>query len=92
MARRSILSPARQERATEPLHTPTASVPVGAAAPSTRPSRKAKMHLGGYFDANDPTVIAFQKLRIDLRRSQQDMLMEALGDFVAKHHAARAFQ
>jgi hypothetical protein len=91
MARRSILTPARQEQERAP-EAPPASGPVGAVAPSTRPSRKAKMHLGGYFDADDPTVIAFQKLRIDLRRSQQDMLMEAVSDFVAKHAAARAFQ
>jgi len=35
--------------------------------------------------------MSFQKLKVDLRRSQQDMLAEALRDFVAKQEAARAF-
>jgi hypothetical protein len=48
--------------------------------------------VGGYFDPNDPTLIAFQKLRIDLRRPQQELLMEAIRDFVAKHQANRAFR
>jgi hypothetical protein len=51
----------------------------------------AKLHVGGYFDPLDPIVMAFQKLKVDLRRSQQDMLLEALRDFVAKHEAAHAF-
>lgn len=91
MARRSILSPARQAQ-------PSASSPseephmVGTVAGGTRPSRMAKLHVGGYFDPQDPTVVAFQKLKVDLRRSQQDMLMEALRDFVAKHEAASAFR
>jgi hypothetical protein len=36
--------------------------------------------------------MSFQKLKVDLRRSQQDMLLEALRDFVAKQEAARAFR
>jgi hypothetical protein len=47
--------------------------------------------VGGYFDPRDPILVAFQKLKVDLRRSQQDMLLEALRDFVAKQEAARAF-
>ncbi len=91
MARRSILSAVRntQEAALE------TSPPREAAAPATvaiRSSRTAKLHVGGYFDPRDPTVIAFQKLKIDLRRSQQDMLLEALRDFVAKHEADQAFR
>jgi hypothetical protein len=58
---------------------------------ATKPSRRAKLHIGGYYDPNDPTII-FQKLGIDLRRSQQDMLLEAIRDFVAKHVADRAFR
>jgi hypothetical protein len=49
------------------------------------------LHIGGYFDPDDPIINAFQKLRIDLRQSQQEMLLEALRDFVAKHRAASAF-
>jgi hypothetical protein len=52
----------------------------------------SKLHIGGYFDPSEPTVMAFQKLKVDLRRSQQDMLLEALRDFVAKHEAATAFR
>ena len=61
-------------------------------AASVKPSRLAKLHVGGYFDPADPVVMQFQKLKVDLRRSQQDMLLEALSDFVAKHQAASAFR
>jgi hypothetical protein len=37
-------------------------------------------------------LVKFQKLKAHLRRSQQDMLLEALHDFVAKQEAARAFR
>ena len=39
-----------------------------------------------------PAEKRFQKLGIDLRRPQQDMLLEAIRDFVAKHEAERAFR
>ena len=89
MARRSILSAVRDERAAATIE------PIEDAAPLpqvTRPSRVAKLHIGGYFDPTDPTVMAFQKLKVDLRRSQQDMLFEAVRDFVAKHEAETAFR
>ena len=93
MARRSILGPALVERPTDPAPAPP---PTHPATPepgwsSIKPSRQAKLHIGGYFDPDDPTINAFQKLRIDLRQSQQEMLLEALRDFVAKHRAANAF-
>lgn len=94
MARRSILTPVLAERAApepEPA-PPPAPGKIGATAPSTKPSRQRKIHLGGYYDPNDPTVIAFQKLKIDLRRSQEAMILDAITDYVAKHQAARAFQ
>lgn len=90
MARRSILSAVRDERpapeAAEPMPAPASEVAT------VRPSRVAKLHIGGYFEPAEPTVMAFQKLKVDLRRSQQDMLLEALRDFVAKHEAANAFR
>jgi hypothetical protein len=93
VARRSILAPARAERtaavAVEPESGPTEPRRAGQ---GTKPSRLAKLHIGGYFDLDDATLIAFQKLRIDLRRSQQDMLFEALRDFVAKYQAENAFR
>jgi hypothetical protein len=91
MARRSILSAVRYERPTpEPIET--APVTTAPETTATRPSRIAKLHIGGYFEPGDPTVMAFQKLKVDLRRSQQDMLLEALRDFVAKHEAESAFR
>jgi len=90
MARRSILSAVRDER---PTLAAAESVPAPAPEiTAIRPSRVAKLHIGGYFEPDDATVMAFQKLKIDLRRSQQDMLHEALRDFVAKHEAASAFR
>lgn len=97
MARRSILSPVRevQHATVEPvaqreITAPAEIVRVPSAASTS--SRHAKLHVGGYFDPCDPMLVAFQKLKVDLRRSQQDMLLEALRDFVAKQEAARAFR
>jgi len=91
MARRSILSAVREEPAHSPEIRPTEPESRPASRP-VKPSRLAKLHVGGYFDPEHPTVTAFQKLKIDLRRSQQDMLLEAMEDFVAKHRAAGAFR
>jgi len=90
MARRSILGPALD---TSP-QKPTAPEPAAVTAQvrATKPSREAKLHIGGYYDPSDATVIAFQKLRIDLRKPQQEMLLDAIRDYVAKHEAAGAFR
>jgi hypothetical protein len=66
---------------------------VGVAKLSSKikPSRIAKLHVGGYYHSDDATVIAFQELAIDLRRSQQDMLLEAVRSFVATHEASPRF-
>jgi hypothetical protein len=93
MARRSILTPARSGRAAaavEPEPAPPEEPQRGGRG--TKASRLSKLHIGGYFDPDDATVIAFQKLRIDLRRSQQEMLLEALCDFVAKYQVENAFR
>ena len=92
MTRRSILSPVRDERAQAPEPAPSPPLESQPAARPIKPSRVAKLHVGGYFDPKHPTVEAFQKLKVDLRRSQQDMLLEAMEDFVAKHQAAGAFR
>jgi hypothetical protein len=91
MARRSLLTPAREERpaAAEPVAEPEA---VAKPARSTKPSRQSKLHIGGYYNPSDDTIVSFQKLGIDLRRPQQDMLLEAIRDFVSKHQAAKAFR
>ena len=101
MARKSILAPAREEKPAVPEPGPAippspiaqeaAAEPVLRRATSVKPSRIAKLHLGGYYDPGDPSVIAFQKLGIDLRKTQQEMIYDAIRDFVAKHEASRAF-
>lgn len=91
MARRSILSSVRAEQ--PPNAAPAEAAPEAAPkrAGAVKPSRRAKLHIGGYYDPDEPTIVAFQKLGIDLRKTQQEMLLEALRDFVAKHQAASAF-
>jgi hypothetical protein len=91
MVRRSILSSAREERVApaEPEERETEAAMVSTS--KVKPSRRGKLHIGGYYEPEEPTIIAFQKLGIDLRKTQQEMLFEALRDFVAKHEAASAF-
>jgi hypothetical protein len=90
MARRSILTGVREEQheSAEAEAALTEAAPVPA---TIKPSRKGKLHLGGYYDPNNPTVIAFQKLGIDLRKTQQEMILDAIHDFVARQQASRAF-
>jgi ribosomal protein L13E len=88
MARRSILSAARTEKV-ENAPSPAEDVPAPKA--KVKPSRLAKLHIGGYYDPNDSVIVAFQKLGIDLRQTQQEMILEALRDYVAKYEAAKAF-
>jgi hypothetical protein len=91
--RRSILTAVREEKpvaaelATLPPPEPAAQ-PI---AKKEKPIPLPKKHIGGYYHPKDPTIIAFQKLGIDLGKDQQEMLHEAIADFVAKHHAANAF-
>jgi hypothetical protein len=101
--KRSILSVVRDQKPgdAEPASQPSAEP---AAAPSDRaaaepvaskakePRRMAKKHIGGYYPPNDATIKAFQKLGIDLDKDQQEMLFEAISDYVAKHQAASAFR
>jgi hypothetical protein len=92
MARRSILSSVREQQAgkaePEPVPAATAAEPEAA---KIKPSRRLKKHIGGYYAPNDPVIIAFQKLGIDIDTDQQEMLYEAIRDYVAKHQAASAF-
>ena len=93
MARRSILTQVREEKVTQPEPGPALpQEPTPKRASTVKPSRIAKLHVGGYYYPNDPIIVAFQKLGIDLRRSQQDMLLEAVRDFVAKYEASLAFK
>jgi len=92
MARKSLLTAVREERPATPEPAVEAEAPIVRAGRGTKPSRQSKLHIGGYYDPHDPTIIAFQKLGIDLRTPQQAMLLEAISDFVAKHTAAKAFR
>jgi hypothetical protein len=92
MARRSILTAVREERTVPAEPATAAPEPAPEPASKIKPSRRAKLHIGGYYSPDEPTIIAFQKLGIDLRKTQQEMLFEAVRDFVAKHQAASAFQ
>jgi hypothetical protein len=96
--KRSILTVVREEKPVPTVVAPVESSPQLPAEPASeptlkkvKPSRLAKKHIGGYYDPKDATIIAFQKLGIDLDKDQQDMLHEAIADFVAKHQAASAF-
>lgn len=95
MARKSLLSVA-VDRAAEANENEPEAAPVVAAAPAERPARRVnpnagKFHVGGYYDPADPTVEAFRILATRSRRSQQDLLHEAMRDIVAKHDAAAKF-
>ena len=95
--RRSILSVVREEKTPAPppaTEEPAAPPPEAAPKPASKvkPSRLAKKHIGGYYPLNDATIKAFQKLGIDLDKDQQEMLFEAISDYVAKHQAASAFE
>ena len=92
MARKSLLTAVREEQPVAPEQVTEVEAPPVRAGRGTKPSRQSKLHIGGYYDPNDDTIISFQKLGIDLRRPQQDMLLEAIRDFVAKHQAAKAFR
>jgi hypothetical protein len=97
---RVVLSPADSNRRYDrgPEISPAGEAAIVAAldsldiTPSTKPCRVAKLHIGGYFAPDDQDIIEFQKLKIDMRKSQQDMLYEALCDYVAKQKVARAFR
>jgi hypothetical protein len=91
MARRSILSSAVEPQPLPPEPAPAPPEAVQRSS-SVKPSRRNKLHIGGYYDPDEETINAFQKLGIDLRKTQQEMLLEAVRDFVAKHQAARAFR
>jgi hypothetical protein len=92
MARRSLLTPARDELPTEPVLVTAAEPPPAETGRVTKPSRQSKLHIGGYYNPSDDAIVSFQKLGIDLRKPQQEMLHEAIRDYVAKHQAAKVFR
>ena len=68
------------------------AIPDAPSTPAAKKPREQTIHIGGYFPINDQLVIQFQKLKFDLRKSQQQMLHEALTDYVHKHRAKAAFE
>jgi hypothetical protein len=92
MARRSLLTPARDELPAGPESVTMAEPPPLGTARAAKPSRQSKLHIGGYYNPSDDTIVSFQKLGIDLRKPQQQMLHEAIRDYVAKHRAAKVFR
>lgn len=89
MARRSILSDVREQVSFDESTVEPAQKLISSQSVS---SRNAKLHIGGYFDPDDQVIVAFQKLKVDLRKSQQEMLLDAIRDFVTKQEAERAFR
>lgn len=53
--------------------------------------RPGKYHLGAYFDPSDPMVEAFRVLAARTRRTQQDLLSEAISELIAKYEADKQF-
>ena len=92
MVRRSILSSFRDKQPAGVNEVQSSPEAVNQLPSAVKTGRHAKLHIGGYFDPDDRTIVAFQKLKVDLRKSQQEMLLEALQDFVAKQEAAQAFR
>jgi len=92
MARRSLLTPARDELPAEPAPVTATESPPDETTRATKPSRQSKLHIGGYYNPSDDAIVSFQKLGIDLRKPQQQMLHEAIRDYVAKHQAAKVFR
>ncbi len=92
MARRSILSSIREQQPANAEPVELMQEPSAQPVTRVKPSRRNKLHIGGYYEPGEPIIVAFQKLGIDLRMTQQEMLLEAVADFVSKHQAATAFQ
>lgn len=84
MARGKGLSVARERLETE-RDLPVTGEPAQATAmpdnvPKTarlRPNA-GKMHIGGYYDPDDKVIDAFRRLAFETRRSQQELLREAM--------------
>jgi hypothetical protein len=62
-------------------------LPEQAEAPKRRNSNAGRMHIGGYFDPEDPIAEAFRVLSARSCRTQQDLLAEALELVVDKYNA-----
>jgi hypothetical protein len=84
MARRSLLIAEEEPEVVAPV-----TEPVRPIEPRKRSSR---IHIGAYYPRGDQTIIAFQQLAFEIEKTQQEMLYEAIGDYLAKVKAGRAFR
>lgn len=94
MARKSLLSaaiPQPQTTANQNDQADETPPPISTAAAPRKNSNAGKYHVGGYFTPDDPTAEAFRVLAAKTRRTQQDLLAEALADLVAKYDAQAKF-
>ena len=91
MARRSsLLGPAIADTSkNETKANETADIPEK--PKSAGGKRPGKYHLGAYFDPSDPMVEAFRVLAARTRRTQQDLLGEAISELIAKYEADKQF-
>jgi hypothetical protein len=56
-----------------------------------RNSNAGRLHIGGYFDPEDPIAREFRMIATAERRSQQDLLAAALTKFVEDYRALKQF-
>lgn len=93
MARKSSLSLAISPQPTDmaPAETSAYAAPAALAPVKRQSSNKGKYHLGGYYDHDVPEVEAFRILSAKHRRSQQELLLEAVRDLVAKYETQAKF-
>jgi hypothetical protein len=61
------------------------------AAPKRRKASAERSHIGGYFDPNDPITEEFRILAVRSRRTQQDLLAEAIALVVEKYRTQERF-
>jgi hypothetical protein len=62
-----------------------------APAPKRRQANAGRSHIGGYFDPTDPIAEEFRILAVRSRRTQQDLLAEALELIVEKYRTQERF-
>ena len=96
MARKTLLSaaipqPANQSQALEPVVEALASDNVASISLKRPNSNKGKYHLGGYYEQDAPEIEAFRVLSAKSRKSQQELLFEAVRDLVEKYDADAKF-
>ena len=77
MGRRSLLGPALEERKPKlaPKAEPAEAPAVTGSGSIIKPSRRAKLHIGGYYEPSDPTIISFQELGIEIARPAQSTVV-----------------